>query len=73
MGLTRAEKHNRMLNKTFDHYKQHQDSLPGVHLYSRYLEIAEQQGISKEEARDKYGLYTVAQWEKLLKLGWNKN
>lgn len=73
MGLTRAENHNRMLNRVFDHYKQHQDSLPCVHLYTRYLEIAEEKlGISKDDTRSKYGLYTVGEWEKLLKLGWNK-
>lgn len=72
MGLTRAEKHNRMLNKTFEHYRQHQESLPSCHLYGRYLEIAEEKlKITKDEARNKYGLYTVKQWEKLLQLGWN--
>lgn len=73
MGLTRAEKHNRMLDKTFEHYRQHQDSLPACHLYGRYLEIAEGKlGITKDEARTKYGQYTVKEWETLLKLGWNK-
>jgi hypothetical protein len=73
MGLTKAEKHNRMLNKTFEFYNKYQSSLPSCILYKRYLEIAEQKlNISKDEARNKYGLYTVAQWEKLLKLGWNK-
>ena len=28
---------------------------------------------SRDDARNKYGLYTVEQWEKLLKLGWNKS
>jgi len=73
MGLTKAEKHNRMLNKIFDEYKQHQNSIPPCHLYNRYLEIAKEKlNISKDEACNRYGLYTVAQWEKLLKLGWNK-
>ena len=73
MGLTRAEKHNRMLDKTFEHYRQHQDSLPTCHLYGRYLEIAEEKlGITKDEARTKYGQYTVKEWETLLGLGWNK-
>jgi hypothetical protein len=72
MGLTKSEKHNRMLNETFDFYRQHQSSLPSCHLYARFLEIAKEKlKITKEEARDKYGLYTVAEWEKLLKLGWN--
>ena len=73
MGLTRAEKHNRMLDKTFEHYRQHQDSLPTCHLYGRYLEIAEEKlGITKDEARTKYGQYTVKEWETILGLGWNK-
>jgi len=63
-----------MLEKTFEHYRQHQDSLPGCHLYGRYLEIAvEKLGITETEARTKYGQYTVKQWEQLLKLGWNTN
>ena len=73
MGLTKAEKHNRMLNKTFEIYNQQQSSLPPCHLYGRFLEIAtEKLNITKDEARNKYGLYTVAEWERLLKLGWNK-
>lgn len=73
MGLTKAEKHNKMLNDIFDNYDKHQNSLPSCHLYSRFLEIAvEKLNISKNDARNKYGLYTVAQWEELLKLGWNK-
>ena len=73
MGLTKAEKHNRMLNETFETYNQLQSSLPSCHLYGRLLEIAEEKlNITKDEARNKYGLYTVAEWERLLKLGWNK-
>lgn len=73
MGLTRAQKHNRMLNETFDFYNNHQKSLPKEPLFSRYLEIAEEKlSITKEEARIKYGKHTVSQWEKLLNLGWNK-
>ena len=72
MGLTRAEKHNRMLDKTFDFYHQHQASIPTCILYSRFLELAEEKfGITKDEARDKYGKYTVAEWEKLIGLGWH--
>ena len=72
MGLTKAQKHNKMLNETFDYYNQHQKSLPSCHLYKRFLEISEEKlNITKEQARNKYGLYTVAEWEKLLKLGWN--
>ena len=73
-NLTRAERHNRMLNKTFDHYKNHQNSLPPAQLYGRFLEIAtETLNITEKEARTKYGQYTVQQWETLLKLGWNKS
>lgn len=73
-NLTRAERYNRMLNKTFDHYKQHQENLPSSHLYKRYLEIAEDKlNITNAEARSKYGQYTVKQWEAVLKLGWNTN
>lgn len=71
-NLTRAERHNRMLEKTFDHYRRHQESLPPAHLYGRYLEIAvEKLNISIDEARSKYGNYTVKQWESILNLGWN--
>lgn len=74
MGLTKAEKHNRMLDKVFENYNQQQSSLPPCHLYGRFLEIAEEKlGITKEDARNKYGLYTVAEWETLLGLGWNKH
>ena len=73
-NITKAERHNRMLNKTFEHYHNHQNSLPPCHLYGRFLEIAEETlHITKNEARRRYGLYTVKQWEQLLKLGWNKN
>jgi len=73
-NLTKSERHNRMLETTFNHYRNHQESLPGCHLYGRYLEIAEEKlNITKEDARAKYSLYTVKEWETLLKLGWNEN
>ena len=73
-NLTRSQRHNKMLETTFSHYRQHQESLPGCHLYGRFLEMAEERlNITKDEARAKYGQYTVKQWEQLLKLGWNKN
>ena len=72
-NLTKAQRHNRNLQEVFDNYRQHQENLPTIHLYSRFLEIAEEKlSISKDEARNKYGLYTVKEWETLLKLGWNK-
>ena len=72
-NLTKAQRHNRNLDRIFNDYKTHQNNLPTVHLYTRFLEIAEEKlSISREEARSKYGLYTVKEWETLLKLGWNK-
>ncbi len=71
-NLTKAQRHNRNLENVFDNYRQHQESLPSSHLYSRFLEIAEEKlSISKDEARNRYGLYTVKEWESLLNLGWN--
>ena len=73
MGLTKAEKHNRMLDRVFDFYNKHQSSLPPCQLYARFLEIAEEKlNITKAEARRKYGLYTVKEWETLLGLGWGQ-
>jgi len=74
MGLTKAERHNRMMDKVFNHYNQHQNSLPPCELYSRFLSIAEEKlSIDREQARKQYGHLTVKQWESLLKLGWNKD
>jgi hypothetical protein len=71
--LTGAQRYNNRMNKIWEHYKQHQSNLPGAHLYGRLLEIAEEKlKITKEEARKKYGLFTVQQWEELLKIGWHK-
>lgn len=73
-NLTKSQRHNRMLETTFNNYRNHQQSLPTCQLYSRFLEIAEETlHITKDQAREKYGQYTVQQWEQLLKLGWNKN
>ena len=69
---TGAERYNKRLNSIFDDYRQRQNSLPSEHLYGRFLELAEEKlNITKDEARRKYGQYTVQQWETLLKLGWN--
>lgn len=44
--------------------------LPTVSEYSRYLDIAQNKfGISREQARKRYGLYTIGQWKKLLGIG----
>ena len=73
-NLTKSQRHNRMLETTFNHYRNHQESLPSCHLYGRFLDIAEETlHITRDEARAKYGQNTVQQWETLLKLGWNKN
>jgi len=72
-NITKSERHNRMLNKTFDRYNHSQNELPPSHLYGRFLEIAiDKLNITPNEARAKYGLYTIKQWEALLQLGWNK-
>ena len=73
-NLTRAERHNRMLSKTFENYSKHQNSLPSCQLYNRFLDMAEEKmGITRSEARSKYGQYTVKLLVTLLNLGWNKN
>lgn len=44
--------------------------LPTVSEYSRYLDIAQNKfGISREQARKRYGQYTIGQWKKLLGIG----
>ena len=46
------------------------DLLPTSLEYSRFLDIAQNKfGISREQARKKYGLYTIGQWNKLLGIG----
>ena len=65
-NLTKSEKYNRNLNRIFDSYRESQQKLPPCELYARFLEIAEEKlNISKNEARIKYGQYTVQQWETL--------
>lgn len=50
--------------------RKYEDLLPTVSEYSRYLDIAQNQfGISREQARKKYGLYTIGQWNELLGIG----
>jgi hypothetical protein len=44
------------------------DKLPTVSEYSKYLQIAIKKfGITIDEARSRYGLFTTSEWEKLLK------
>ena len=41
-------------------------TLPPILLYRKYLNIASiRYNLSIDECRDKYGLYTIEQWEKL--------
>lgn len=41
--------------------------LPNVSLYSKYLNIASLRfNLSIDECRDRYGLFTIQQWETLL-------
>lgn len=43
------------------------DLLPPIMVYSNNLDLAVSKfGITKDEARDKYGKYTIGQWEELL-------
>lgn len=73
MGLTKAERHNRMMDKVFNTYRQQQeakkDFLPTISEYSYFLDKAvEKLKITRDEARNKYGLFTHGQWKELLKL-----
>jgi hypothetical protein len=71
-NITKSERHNRMLDRVFDHYRKHQQSLPQEPLFTNFLQTAvEKLNISEQEARSKYGQYTVQEWETLLNLGWN--
>jgi len=72
-NLTRAERHNKMLNDTFETYRKQQaarkDTLPTCTEYAFFLDKAvESLKITKDEARDLYGLYTYGKWKELLKL-----
>ena len=47
-NLTKAQRHNRMLERTFNKYREQQNNLPQPLLYGRFLEIAvEKLGISE--------------------------
>jgi hypothetical protein len=71
MGLTKAQRHNNMMDKVFNEYhrirRERKDLLPTVADYTHYLDKAtEKLKISRDEARNKYGLYTYFQWSELL-------
>lgn len=72
-NLTKAQRHNKMLNDTFETYRKQQlakkDLLPTVTEYSHFLDKAtEKLNISRDEARSKYGQFTYGQWKELLQL-----
>ncbi len=72
-NISKAERHNRNMDKIFSTYREQQNKLPPAGMYINFIEMAEQKlNISKDAAREKYGLYTIQQWESLLNLGWNK-
>lgn len=72
-NLTKAQRHNRMLNDVFDTYKQQQqakrDLLPTCSEYSFFLGKAQEiLKITINEARTMYGQFTYGQWKELLQL-----
>lgn len=72
-NLTKAERHNRMLNNAFDTYHRQQlekrDFLPTISEYSHFLdEAVKRLKITRDEARNQYGKFTYGQWKELLKL-----
>lgn len=72
-NLTRAQRHNKMLNDTFETYRKQQeakkDFLPTCTEYAHFLgKAVEKLKITMDEARNKYGSYTYGQWKELLKL-----
>jgi len=72
-NLTKAERHNRMMDRVYDTYKKQEeakkDMLPTITEYSHFLDEAQKRlKITRDEARDKYGRYTHGQWKELLKL-----
>ena len=72
-NLTKAERHNKMLNNVFETYRKQQDVkkdfLPTCTEYAFFLgKAVEKFKISIDEARSKYGLLTYGQWKTLLGL-----
>lgn len=72
-NLTKAERHNRMLNNAFDTYHRQQaekrDFLPTISEYSHFLdEAVKRLKITRDEARTNYGKFTHGQWKDLLQL-----
>jgi len=72
-NLTKAQRHNKMLDNTYNMYhiieNRKKDGLPSCTEYSYFLDTAVNKlKISRDEARNKYGLFTYGQWKELLKL-----
>jgi hypothetical protein len=72
-NLTKAQRHNKMLNDTFETYRKQQeakkDLLPTCQEYSFFLDKAvEKLKITIDEARSKFGLFTYGQWKETLGL-----
>lgn len=72
-NITKAERHNRMLEKAFETYYKIEaaksDFLPTITDYSYFLDKAERKlKMTRDELRDKYGKLTYGQWKELLKL-----
>ena len=72
-NLTKAQRHNKMLNDTFETYRKQQftkkDLLPTCTEYAYFLDKAiEKLKVSIDEARSKYGQLTYGQWKELLGL-----
>ena len=72
-NLTKAQRHNKMLNDTFETYRKQQDIkkdfLPTCTEYAFFLgKAVEKLKISIDEARSLYGQFTYGQWKELLNL-----
>ena len=72
-NLTKAQRHNKMLDDTFNSYREQQaakkDFLPTITEYSFFLDKAQSKfNITRDEARNKYGKFTHGQWKELLQL-----
>ena len=72
-NLTKAQRHNKMLNDTFETYRKQQeakkDLLPTCQEYSFFLDKAvEKLKITIDEARSKFGQFTYGQWKETLGL-----
>ena len=72
-NLTKSQRHNKMLNDTFETYRKQQatkkDLLPTCSEYTFFInKCIDKFKISIDEARNKYCLYTYGQFKELLNL-----